>query len=235
MSNTISLGYLAQKSYINDLKNNHPRIISIREGEIGTKDKELYVNNFRRTMKPLLLKYMTKDERYFIPKEYEELILKIYNLVEGGEKTLRKIARKKYVNAKELKKTIDNLEISKEEKEKLLIFFDYEVRLKIDDIKYEIINKLEYSLDYILTPNTDYDSDTRDPQELSIKDKRKSIEEQLSIEDSLEIIDYVNEKYSEFNYNVLCLTNDIAMTRKEEAIETKEPIKEMIKRLSYWE
>ena len=61
------------------------------------------------------------------------------------------------------------------------------------------------------------------------------MERQISIEDSLEVIEYINEKYNEFNYNVLCLINDIAMTRKEEGIKTKEPIKEMIKRLSYWE
>lgn len=235
MSDTISLAYLGRKSYFNDLKNNHPRVIAIEERIIGKKDIDLYVNSFTRTMKPLVLKYMNKDGRYFIPKEYEELILKIYNFVEGGEKTLRKIARKKYVNAKELKKAIDNLEISKEEKEKLLNFFDYEVRLKIDDIKYKIINKLEYSLDYILTPNTNYDSDTRDPKEVDIQEKRRIMEEQISIEDSLEVIEYINEKYNEFNYNVLCLINDIAMTRKEEGIKTKEPIKEMIKRLSYWE
>ena len=86
MSDTISLAYLGRKSYFNDLKNNHPRVIAIEERIIGKKNIDLYVNSFTRTMKPLVLKYMNKDGRYFIPKEYEELILKIYNFVEGRRK-----------------------------------------------------------------------------------------------------------------------------------------------------
>lgn len=235
MNNMTSLAELARKSYYNDINNKNPRVTSVIEGESGLKDIDLYINSFTRTMKPILLKYMNEKVQYSIPKKHEDLILKIYDLLEGGEKTLRKIARKKYVEAKELKEAVDGLDISEEEKKEILNFFDYKSRLKIDDLRDEIINKLECSLIYILYPNTDYDSDTRDPKELSINDKRKYREEKLSTEDKFAIIEYINKKYDVFHYNALCLINDIAMTRKYESTECEEPIQDIIKRLSYWE
>lgn len=231
----ISLSELAKRSYDIDIKNNSYRVKDVKDGEVGEKDIKEYVDGFNRTIKPMVLKYMIEKNRYLIPEEKASCILKIYDLLKEGESTLLKISNKKYVSAKELKKAIDNLELEDEEKIEFLEIFDYEVRCEIDKLKKDIISKLENSLNYILSPNTDYKSDTRDPKQLTRQEKKKYKEEELFIEDKLEILKYMSKRYNEFDFNSLCLINDIAITRKEENPIDREEIKSLISRLSYWE
>ena len=97
-----------------------------------------------------------------------------------------------------------------------------------------MLKNLENSIDYILVPNNNHVSDTKDPVLLSRQDKKAFKEEILSIEDKVRILEYINHKHNHFTFNLLCLVNDIAITRKEEN-DDKEHIDLLINRLSYWE
>ncbi len=234
MNGNISRYKLGEISYEKDIENKSYRINKLSEGEIITKDKTEYISDFFRDINPFIQKYKTSDKKYSIPMEDVECILQIYYLFKDGNKAIRKICNKKYISAKELKKEIDSLKLTKCKKEELLNFFEYEVRIKADKIKENMLKNLENSIDYILVPNNNHVSDTKDPVLLSRQDKKAFKEEILSIEDKVRILEYINHKHNHFTFNLLCLVNDIAITRKEEN-DDKEHIDLLINRLSYWE
>lgn len=234
MNGNISRYKLGEISYEKDKENKSYRINKLEKGEIGIKGKTEYINDFSRDINPFIQKYKTADNKYSIPIEDVECILQIYYLLKGENKAIRKIANKKYVSSKELKKEIDLLNLTKYQKEELLNFLEYEVRIKADAIQENMLKNLKNSIDYILAPNNNSYSDTKDPVLLSRQAKKGFKEEIISIEDKVKILEYINTKHNEFTFNLLCLVNDIAITRKEEN-DDKEHIDLLINRLSYWE
>lgn len=234
MSGNISRNKLGEISYKRDIENKSYRINKLDEGEVIQKDKTEYLTDFFRDINPIIQKYKIADKKYSIPTEDVECLLLIYDLYKDVNKVIRKIYNKKYVSAKELKREVDSLNLTKHQKEKLLNFFEYEVRIKADEIQENMLENLKNSIDYILAPNNNQWSDTKDPILLSRQLKKEFKEETISIEDKVRILEYINSKHNEFTVNLLCLVNDIALTRSEETND-KESIDTLISRLSYWE
>lgn len=240
MEKYISLYELGMISYKRDIECNSYRLklCEYKEEDEIKYDDATYRGDFNRKIKPIIQKYSVdkmKDDdiqRYLIPKKEVNTLINIYYLLNDGYSTVRKISNKKYVSAEALKKEIDSLDMKEEDKIKILEFFEYYVRLAIDSLKDDILTNLNNSLDYILMPYNDNKSETKDPKLLDRKDKKKNKEEFISIEEKLKIIEYISKKHNDFIFNLQCLVNDIAMSRRE---DDKEDINLLINRLSYWE